>query len=721
MRMDEYRDYGTIGDSGTPGVSVDTTRYGQVFQATHETYGHERLRLPFMKRSFISFSFGYIEDAYGQEVPKYIEDFNLIAVNSGDRWERDGYTTFEDRTSTYDNLDGQYYWSTHYKSHTITFTLATDGIDQRMLDDFLHWFQAGVSRELILSEHPNRAQMARVAEPPQLSLLPFEGQSSMIISGEERKVTTTLFKGNITLKLVMDDPHWYALDNILGKKITEYIEDTHSYRTRYVDWWLDANGQEVEIAASQDALKILYEDGIPLGSMIENNMLLGNQAYANVENHTEMLVWSVPEASIQIIDGEVSPGEGARIDGTITTTMFAERSREYLGTESGYLLSNESNEYIKTDLPEDFVPDYREYNAGKYVGIIAGAIIDVTGNGITSLAKNQEGFFYYAGNAPSPTIISFTLHPDNTFFDFYGYFKGINNSYTNPGNPYNTIIIEADKQQELKLTTPNIITSYNTAVSILQTYAVGLASVIDIRDKIIKEVRHPAVRKWASALVSDEGDISQLNTTVIAEKMSAFFKTSDNQYADMTFSFNSKTGEAIGELIYRAPTQTLSLFDFSYAENALNKISTISSEDATLTDKKRYENLVTWGWSQFCIVGGSVYTPDPADESTYTVAVTAFLDYYTYCRSIGRSMDTIFVATQSIIQSSDTVTTIEDVGDMLKSNNIIITERNHPNEFGKITRWQNNSSFSRTNSHRITHDFDVPLYNLQVIYKNMYL
>ena len=118
MRMDEYRDYGTIGDSGTPGVSVDTTRYGQVFQATHETYGHERLRLPFMKRSFISFSFGYIEDAYGQEVPKYIEDFNLIAVNSSDRWERDGYTTFEDRTSTYDNLDA--YSFTLEPTNTVT-------------------------------------------------------------------------------------------------------------------------------------------------------------------------------------------------------------------------------------------------------------------------------------------------------------------------------------------------------------------------------------------------------------------------------------------------------------------------------------------------------------------------------------------------------------------------------------------------------------------------
>jgi len=43
-----------------------------------------------------------------------------------------------------------------------------------MLDNFLYWFKAGVHRELILAEHPNRAVMARVATPPVLNLLPFE-------------------------------------------------------------------------------------------------------------------------------------------------------------------------------------------------------------------------------------------------------------------------------------------------------------------------------------------------------------------------------------------------------------------------------------------------------------------------------------------------------------------------------------------------------------------
>jgi len=40
-------------------------------------------------------------------------------------------------------------------------------------------------------------------------------------------------------------------------------------------------------------LKILYEDGIPLGSMIDDNMLLGNEVYANIETDNKSKIWSI--------------------------------------------------------------------------------------------------------------------------------------------------------------------------------------------------------------------------------------------------------------------------------------------------------------------------------------------------------------------------------------------------------------------------------------------
>ena len=331
----------------------------EVYQATHEGDGPKN-RLPYMNRSFISFTYSDV----GKELV-HIENFNLIATIAGDRWERDGYTQFNDLTTDYDNLDGQYYWGTHYKSHSITFNLATDGMDQRQLDDFLNWFRPGVSRELILAEHPNRAQMARVQEPPQLSLLPFEGHTTMLVSGVERQITTTLYKGEITLTLVMDEPHWYAKDNVLGTKLIE--QTGNGQRTRYVDWWIDANGTSVDIFASQDALKILYEDGIPLGSMIENNMLLGNGAYANVENQIISLIWSMSEEE----ENWSTEGEGARVE------------------------------------PKD--------NPPRTMGVIAGAIVDVNGDGISSLEPGSNAYFFYAGTAPSLQRITLLLQNQNMF------------------------------------------------------------------------------------------------------------------------------------------------------------------------------------------------------------------------------------------------------------------------------------------------------------------
>jgi IS1 family transposase len=72
-----------------------------------------------MKRSFISFTFG----------GRHIEDFNLIASTPGDRLNRSGSAAFDDNVSSYDNLNGQKYWGTHYKTNSIEFTLVTDGID----------------------------------------------------------------------------------------------------------------------------------------------------------------------------------------------------------------------------------------------------------------------------------------------------------------------------------------------------------------------------------------------------------------------------------------------------------------------------------------------------------------------------------------------------------------------------------------------------------------
>lgn len=554
--MSDYRDFGqahNIRNDQYIGLTyptensaalVDTSRRGQVYQATH---GGDEYRLPYMNRSFISFSFSDIGK------PKvYIEDFNLIATVSGDRWECDGYTSFNDLTTTYDNLDGQYYWGTHYKSHTITFKLSTDGIDQKDLDKFLHWFQAGVTRELVLSEHPNRAQLARVAEPPLLSLLPFETHVTMTVGGHDYLVTTTLYKGDITLKLTMDEPHWYALDNILGKKDND----------RYIDYYTDANNNEVYVFASQDALKILYEDGIPLGSMIDDNMLLGNGAFANVEEMAVSRVWII-EGSDTSYDNEIEwsggswgsgtpSGEGARVEANSATYPYS-------------------------------------------YGVIAGAVVDASGTGISSLQPNLSdsptdtnvGHFFYSGTAPAPTCINFTFTPT-----INNYVTTPANSFTSPNTPYSTITVGSLTQQKLYFTTPNILTSFNTVIKIITDDKEKNDSWENIRKHIREQVRHQAVRQWAIKVIN-YGESKNSSEATLKTLMSYFLKDSSGTVYPIKCSFNSETGEAYGEFFYRTVTNTVPNNDGAWATYGTipNKNNTNSAKKEDIGDMIRSNYL----------------------------------------------------------------------------------------------------------------------------------
>ena len=529
---------------------ASNVKHSQVFLATHDGKGQT---LPFMHRSFISFTYG----------GKKIEDFDLIATIDGDRLNKPGYASFEDTVTTYDNLDGQHYWATHYKTNQLDFTLSTDGIDEKQLNEFLYWFKAGVHRELILAEHPNRAIMARVANPPTINMLPFEQEVEITISSNKYKTKTTLYKGDISLSLIMDQPYWYGLTNILGKK-TEI-----SNRQRYEDIWVDTTktpAQEISIFSSQDALKILYEDGIPLGSMINKNMLLGNGAYALVEGSDISLIWN-PSSS-----------KGAKID---------------------------SGDGTK--------------------GVIWGAIVDASDDGITSLAVNTPAYFFYSGTAPSPVTITFTMTP--TFSG--AYINSPCNSYANTNSKkYNTFTITSISEQKLQFTTPNIYTSYNKAIKVFENYANSNYTWEKVREALRDTVRHPKVREYAISILNTEqtnsnsSTIPNNKTATLQNKMKKFLTGSGSSAKPVTFTFNSKTGEAVG-----------------------------------------------------------------------------VFNYYTDGSTLSQNQE-------------------EDVGDMLCSNYIILQDRNYPTNKGKIECW---TAAHKEYSHKIQHDVQGGLTNIQILYKNMYL
>ncbi len=205
------------------------------------TFGGEGQSLPIIQRQFISLSWG----------GKNIEDFDLL-ITYKDYMERELYAPYDNFTTNYVGVDGQSYWLSSHKARTLTYTLSTDGMSTKKLEDFKAHFKPGLSKKLILTEFPYRYAMARVNVAPIMALMPFETTESIMLNGEEKQFRTTEYRGNITLEFVLDDPFWYSEVACLDSQ-------------------------------SEEALQENFTTGIPLKEQIKNNAtyFLATKVFSN--------------------------------------------------------------------------------------------------------------------------------------------------------------------------------------------------------------------------------------------------------------------------------------------------------------------------------------------------------------------------------------------------------------------------------------------------------
>lgn len=475
----------------------------QAYQATHDGAGN---RLPYLSRSFISFTFG----------GKAIEDFNLIATINGDRIENSLYSSFQDSTSTYDTLDGQLYWGSHFDAKELSFNLSTDGISENQLDDFRELFKPGNIQELILSEHPNRAIMARVKEAPNISLLPFEEQISFSLNGVEVSTSTAVYKGDITLNLIMDDPYWYS-------KLT-YMP---TYINKVTLEELDINSQnenKVNAETDKDMLKIMYEDRIPYQNMINGNMFLGGNVLVTQENRVG----------------------SARVNQA-------------------------------------------------FLGVITGESAGLTVNSST------PQYLFYGGTAKCFPKIKFTLTP--TFDENNGYINCPKNNYTS-GSNYSYIQIGNSK---MEFTTPSMLTGYNQAINLINNST--NMSKIELLDKIKLEVNEYWARAWAAACVNavENTTIIDLDINTMKNNMKLFIQDSSGNNQSITFTIDSKTGEAIGRFSIRTVygSSTLTTIEENVGDMLRSKYLVIEGRDSldfsqemstsnckTITSNEQLENVL---------------------------------------------------------------------------------------------------------------------------------
>ena len=369
--------------------------YSQVYQATHDGEGNS---LPQLNRSFISFSFG----------GKPIEDFDIIAVTGGDRLEKSLYASFNDNTTTIDTRNGQLYWGSAVAANELSFTLATDGMDERHLDDFREWFAPGKIRELILAEHPNRAILARVAEAPTYSFLPFEKDTIIKINNNLIPVKTTVYKGEIELKFVMDEPYWYAKLNYMPTYVDKTTLETLSYD--------DSNPNKVTTIENADMLKIMLEDGIPHQSILiadnQSDFFLGGNilvteralvGQAKVGDHIGIFTHESEGLNINSSTPQYLFYSGtAKSYPTLKFTMYPSfdfHSAEFIDTNS-ILDTPWTARYVK-EPKNSFVSD--EYS---YIKIGKKYFYFTTPSLLTSLNKSLYYFKHIIQNTATATVIT---------------------------------------------------------------------------------------------------------------------------------------------------------------------------------------------------------------------------------------------------------------------------------------------------------------------------
>lgn len=547
---------------------------GQVFLATHDGEGNP---LSVSQKSFISFSWG----------GRSIEEFDLIAVINSNRMTKTMSPPFEDITSNYEVLDGQYYWRSHYQPSNINFLLATDGIREDKLQQFIHYFIPGKIRKLVLAESPNRVSYARVSAPPSFSLLPFEERITQRIGNRDYIASTTLWRGEVSLSFVMDDPFWYGEREVLSFDNTTLTEE--------------------------DLVKIYIEDGIPFSDNFKVSCLIGNNKKIVKNDNTITM-------SNQNVITDIESYKTAL--STLDLTKF--------------ILSDYTEEEESTEGTEETIENGEGTEGAEEVE-------EETENDVKYL------LFYYPGTAPGKPNITFALLP--TFDSNTGYVNFPRNLYSAKPeeSPYNFIQVGKNK---FAFTTPNILTSYNQALSIISGYKTN-DSIIDIENNLRNAISDYYIRGWACGLckqfkdgtIKDDGnnDLVDENTSGVKE---GFFN-----------SFRQK----LKEIFVYKPNQQ---------DDEENNVSNEPLEQSqSILDSN--QDILPFYFT--------------FDSETGTSKVYFYINKFR-----NPKIEDIVEANQSEEENStNTIITTsayenENAGDMVRSNYLMIEDRNIPGENGEI-------------------------------------
>jgi hypothetical protein len=393
-----------------------------------------------LERQFISFSYD----------EKDIEEFGLVVVFNGQGLDKEIYASFQDITTEQEELNGQLFWRSKFNANKLSFTLATDGMTVQQLERFKFHFRPGYNKELILSEHHNRAILARVASAPRMKLTPFEHGEKITVGGNKYPIITTLYKGEISLDFVMDEPYWYS-------------------KLSYVD------------ELNEENLKLIYEDNLPLlEDLKEKKCFLANGKMIGSPTSTLYYCGTAPANPILSFDITVSKNEDYK------TLSFEKNGVDDLNEP--YIKIGE-DKYLRFGLPSIFTSYNYVLEAIKNCGL-GSSFLEVR------KAIQAVAFDYYTRAYALQILEQFnkasgkiedSSFQENFRNDFSNFFKG-DKLHCNINNQTGTVTIScavANSEEEITEKAGNMIKSNYLIIEPSEDKYQNISSNVKISNLII--------------------------------------------------------------------------------------------------------------------------------------------------------------------------------------------------------------------------------------------
>lgn len=134
------------------------------------------------------------------------EDFGIVRVSEGSRYNENLSPTLADKTAEVPGGDGTYYFNTQHKQKVFNISFAFDGMSEAKLREMKQWLNGKDMADLWFAEAPYKVYTAKVTGTPQMKYVCFDQYN------EETGKTERVYKGEGSVTFTAYWPYAHTPD-----------------------------------------------------------------------------------------------------------------------------------------------------------------------------------------------------------------------------------------------------------------------------------------------------------------------------------------------------------------------------------------------------------------------------------------------------------------------------------------------------------------------------